>query len=379
MGGGEYAEDREYIRSLFSGIKRDSGPGHPWVALGKTKGEILDQYPEMVIDAVVQTIRLWSSTPRGTLPEDPVELVRQGFSAPMRTFVKNEPHTLAKIETGRLRLIIMVPLHLVIAEVALFGPQNQEEIAHWDETPSKPGFGLSEDTHVKQMWDLVRSDLDDGQVAEADVSGYDFSLSEKFFLYDAKRRYLLAGGNNVYLENAIYNCHHVMTRSVFALSDGRMYKQLSPGIMKSGRYVTSSTNSFIRVMMSRAIGASWCYAMGDDSLEQYVEGAMEAYAKMGVRVKFYKRCDKTFEFCSHTFEAGVAFPTKPGKMMFNLLNQKGDDKLKCNVVQQFMHEMRHHPEVESYYRVIWCSEWAAQTTTTDAKQKENPGHAIEEA
>lgn len=321
----------------------------------------------MVIDAVEATLLQWASNPKGSLPEDPVELVKQGFSSPMRTFVKNEPHTQAKIESGRLRLIIMVPLHLVICEMALFGQQNEEEISHWDQVPSKPGFGLSEDSHISSMWSSVVPQLEKGNVAEADVSGYDFSLCERFFLYDAKRRYLLAGGNNVFLENAIFNCTHIMCRAVFALSDGRMFKQMSPGIMKSGRYVTSSTNSFIRVMLSRAIGSDWCYAMGDDSLEGYVEGAAEAYRKMGINVKFYKRCDKTFEFCSHTFEGGKAYPTKPGKMVFNLLSQNGTHGFKCEVVHQFLHEMRHHPEVDDYYRVIWRSEWAAQSE--DGKQK----------
>lgn len=353
---------RESVRELFSQMKRASGPGLPWIALGSTKGVVMDNYGELVITAVIETINAWAQPE--ALPEDPVELVRLGYSAPLRVFVKGEPHGIDKVREGRWRIIAMVPLHIVLAEMLIFGDQNEVEIAHWDHIPSKPGLGLAQDDHIAKLYDECVERLHNGELAEADVSGYDFSLTETFFKMDAQRRARLAGaGEDHVFSRLLRNAHHVMTRSVFTLSDGRMYKQLTPGIMKSGRYVTSSTNSAIRVMLAHAIGARWCIAMGDDSLEEYVEGAAEAYARLGLRVKFYKKCSRTFEFCSHTFEQGVAYPSKPGKMLYSLLSNKGTFNQKFDLFQQWAFEMRHHPRAQLWADVITRSGWATQNDT----------------
>jgi len=349
----------------------DSGPGHPWVGLGKTKGEIIDRYGDLLAESVIDVLQKWGDTPRGSLPQDPVELIKLGLSSPMRAFVKQEPHAADKVTTGRLRLIIMVPVHLVLAEMLIFGTQNNEEIAHWASTPSKPGFGLSEDHQVATIWNEVESRPE--ELAEADVSGFDFSLCEEFFLCDANRRVRLAGAplDSVFA-NAVYNAHHVMCRAVYTLSDGRMFKQLTPGVMKSGRYVTSSTNSFIRVMLARAIGSSWCIAMGDDSLEAVIADAISKYKRLGLHIKFYRTVPRllSFDFCSHRFEEGVAWPSKPGKMLYNLLSHAGSEFEKIQLFQQWYFEMRHHPDVDAWVRVIERSGWAAQNNVNDGQQNQ---------
>lgn len=357
----------EQVRELFRFMKRDSGPGHPWISLAKTKGEVIDRYSPLLVEAVLGVVALWANTPHGTLPEDPCELVRRGFVAPVRTFVKNEPHGKEKISTGRLRLICMVPIHIVMAEMLVFGVQNSEEIAHYDSIPSKPGLGLADDAQIEQVCEEVGREIPQG-VSEADVSGFDFSVSEEFFKYDARRRVdLIEGGASESFTNAVYNAHHSLCRSVFALSDGRMFKQLEPGVMKSGRYVTSSTNSFIRVLMARSIGSRWCIAMGDDSLEATVPDAIAKYAELGVKVKFYRNVTTEFEFCSHTFKGGKAWPANPGKMYYSLLNQKGGFSQLFTQFQQWFFEMRHHPDVDLWVQALERSGWAAQK---DGRQEE---------
>lgn len=351
---------RDSVRLLFSKMKRQSGPGHPWVGLAPTKGAIIDNHSEMLIDAVLDTLRAWTSEPEGQLPEDAVDLIRGGYSAPMRVFVKAEPHGLDKVAQKRWRIIVMVPIHIVLAEMLIFGTQNEEEINHWDSIPSKPGLGLADDAHIRSILEEVKTKGVNG-VAEADVSGYDFSLCDQFFQYDARRRVRLAGAEEGSLfSRAVYNAHHVLNRAVFALSDGKMYAQLKPGVMKSGRYVTSSTNSFIRVLLAHGIGARWCIAMGDDSLEDPVLEAAAKYKKLGVNVKFYTICDDAFEFCSHTFTDGVAYPSKPGKMLYNLLSQNGDFTKKFMLIQQWGFEMRHHPDLDSWEDAITRCEWVTQ-------------------
>lgn len=369
-----YWRERDFVRAdvevLLKSMKRESSPGHPWIAIARTKGEVIDKHQDALIDAVLYTVKKWRDTPRGTLPEDPVQLVREGYVSPLRVFVKNEPHGREKISTGRLRIITSVAIHVVIAEMLVFGTQNNIEIDHWDEIPSAPGLGLAIDEHLRMMCDRVATPLAEGMLAEADVSGFDFSLTARMFELDAERRVKCAQQRlDSQYANAVYNAHHVLTRSVFALSDGRMFKQDTPGVMKSGRYVTSSTNSFIRVMLARSIGAPFCIAMGDDSLEGHVDDAVARYEELGIRVKFYKRCNETFEFCSHTFAGGIAWPTNAGKMLFNLLNQKvvGEDA-KNILFQQWAFEMRHHPEIDEWATVIERLGWWAQDTTINGQK-----------
>jgi len=321
----------------------------------------------MLIDRVMEITHAWASTPRGTLPEDPVELVQAGYSDPMRVFVKNEPHGREKLESGRVRLIIMVPFHIVLAEMLLHGNQNRAEIGQWETCPSKPGIGLTEDAHIKTFFQSVEPLLCKGELVETDISGFDFCQTELMHLLDARRRVELAIGANEEYENAVYNNAHVMCRSVFALSDGRMFKQLIPGIMKSGRYVTSSTNSFIRVLLAHSIGSTFCVAMGDDALERKVGEAAKKYEKLGLRIKFIRQCEGSFNFCSHDFVDGVAYPSNPGKMLYNLLHQNGTPEQKLEFFWQWAFEMRHHPDYELFVdSFIVRSGWSAQN---DGKQQ----------
>jgi len=359
---------REDVEKMFASVKLDSGPGHPWILLGSTKKHIIENFKELLIDSTIETIEKWSLTPRGSLAEDPVELVRQGFAAPLRTFVKNEPHGRDKIESGRVRLILTVPIHMVLAEMLIFGPQNLEEIAHWDEIPSKPGMSLAEPKQIAKIWDDVQKHMENG-VSEADVSGFDWCLTDEMFKLDAKRRVeLIEGGATEAFKNAVFNHHHVICRSVIALSDGRMYKQLTPGIMKSGSYCTSSSNSFIRVMLAHAIGSTWCIAMGDDSLEATVENAEEKYGRLGIKIKYITKVVRAFEFCSHTFIDGTAWPAKPGKMFYNILNQRGPENHIFQCYQQWCFEMGEHPDFDLWDEALSRSGWGAQRF---AKQTNN--------
>jgi len=100
--------------------------------------------------------------------------------------------------------------------------------------------------------------------------------------------------------------------------------------------------------------------MGDDSLEDYVDGAAEAYRKMGIHVKFYTKCTDEFCFCSQTFRDGIAFPSTPGKMTFNLVQQGGEQSQKLAFFQQWAFEMRHSPDHDRWVAAIERSGWAAQ-------------------
>lgn len=352
---------REDVKRCYCNINGDAGPGYPWVRLGSTKGEVLRKYPDVVADSVIDLIKSWSTFDGTNFPESPVELIKRGLSSPFRVFIKNEPHKKRKRDTGRLRVIVSVPLHLVLAEMILFGPQDEIEIAHWRTIPSKPGMGLSLDQDVKSIWDEVRGGLK--EKAMADVSGYDFGVSAYMNELETESRIRLAGLDpNGPCAQAMRACTWVKNRAVFATSDGQFYEQIVPGVRKSGEKVTASSNSRQRVALAFAIGCDFCIAMGDDSVERPIPGAVEKYLEYGFRIDPYEVRNGSFEFCSHNFENGIAWPSNPGKMVYNLLNTKPTDFAEKQAYWvAFCFEMRDHPDLISVViPLIEGSRWAAQ-------------------
>lgn len=86
--------------------------------------------------------------------------------------------------------------------------------------------------------------------------------------------------------------------------------------MKSGSYCTSSSNSRIRCLMAELIGSPWCIAMGDDSVEGFVDNAREKYEALGHTCKDYVPCStdsdgslQSVNFCSHLIASKTYYLT----------------------------------------------------------------------
>jgi hypothetical protein len=354
--------ERDDVKRLYCNINGSSGPGYPWVRLGATKGEVLKNFPDVVADAVIELLTLWATFDGSNFPEEPSELVKMGLTSPFRVFIKNEPHKKKKRETGRLRVIVSVPLHVVLAEMLLFGPQDELEIAHWGTIPSKPGMGLSLDEDIKSIFVHVQGSMPK-EKASADVRGFDFSVSAYINELETETRINLCGADaNSAFARCARACTHVKNRAVFATSDGQFYEQIVPGVRKSGEKVTASANSRQRVALAFAVGADAAIAMGDDSVERPVVDAVAKYLEYGFVIDPYDVTVDTFEFCSQTFQGGKAWPTNPGKMIYNLLNtQPKDFAEKQSYWCAFVFELRHHPDLQSVIiPLVEGSRWAAQ-------------------
>lgn len=234
-----------------------------------------------------------------------VDLVRLGYCDPVRLFVKQEPHSKLKVEQRRFRLISSVSLIDQLVERILFGYQNNLEIASWRTCPSKPGMGLSLSEQARAIWDDLATKHTTRVACEADISGFDWSVQSWELEADVEMRISL-GSFPPKLANAARARFHCLANSVFQLSDGTLIAQGLPGLMKSGSYCTSSSNSRIRCLMAELIGSPWCIAMGDDSVEGFVDSAREKYEALGHTCKDYMPCDTgprgellSVNFCSH--------------------------------------------------------------------------------
>lgn len=258
-----------------------------------------------------------------------VDLVEMGLCDPVRLFVKQEPHPRRKIESRRFRLISSVSLIDQLVERILFGYQNKLEIQSWRTCPSKPGMGLSESSQAKAIWDDVKHKHSTCYAAEADISGFDWSVQEWELMADVEMRISL-GGFHEKAAIAARNRFRCLSLSVFQLSNGRLIAQALPGLMKSGSYCTSSSNSRIRCLMAQLIGSPWCIAMGDDSIEGWVEKAKEKYYELGHECKDYVLCDSVYSkvgkslrslnFCSHLISEEKFYLTSWPKTLMKYLS-----------------------------------------------------------
>jgi hypothetical protein len=300
---------------------------------------------------------------------DPVALVQAGLCDPVRLFVKDEPHNIVKLSEGRVRLIMSVSLVDQLVERLLYTEQNKAEIKAWQEIPSKPGIGLHDDG-IQAILDSVSPHYT--EAAEADVSGFDWSVQEWELNADAEMRIMLAFTANkearVVFDSLVRARTYCLARTLFSLSDGRLIAQRKPGIQLSGSFNTSSTNSRIRALLTRLVGAHWCVAMGDDCVESYVEGAIERYNELGHTVKFYKKCENDqFEFCSQVFDVKkrVAWPASLDKMLVRLLSHKlPTEEEKLGLTAQFLYEARHSPQLQEALYMLLSVGWLTDKLVT---------------
>nr|UHS71594.1 MAG: putative RNA-dependent RNA polymerase [Barnaviridae sp.] len=282
---------------------------------------------------------------------------------PVKLFIKNEPHKQSKIKEGRLRLIFSVSLADNIICRLLCTLQNSLEIENWESIPSKPGMGLH-DKGLEVLKSNVESIAKYGIPCETDIAGWDFCVNKDDFTMDADRRIALAVGQGTPWAKILKAHFYCMARKVVILSDGRMFAQVLPGIMPSGWYNTSSTNSAIRVYTHYAI--CWLQklepsiiAAGDDGVERIIQDAFESYLAFGKRVKMFNEVScEDFSFCSTKFTDGTAYPENIAKQLYNLLCYKClNEEDYYSRRSDFLWEVRNHPNKVYLSQLVERSGW----------------------
>nr|UHS71597.1 MAG: putative RNA-dependent RNA polymerase [Barnaviridae sp.] len=293
-------------------VQPNSSPGVPYVKLARKNSELFSSEANrgLIFSAVVQRVRrILSYTISELTDMSASDFVKLGLADCVKAFIKNEPHKVAKIESGKLRIISNVSIVDQLVERVLCAKQNKLEIKRWKTTPSKPGMGLH-DEGLRELYSEVCSAFDtEGVLAETDISGWDWAVQDWLLAFDAElRRELYHAPAGSALAHLLWFRGRAVARKVFCLSDGSLYEQMVPGIQASGSYNTSSTNSRMRIVLAYLVGCRWAIAMGDDDVESFVPGAVEAYEKLGFTVKDYKVLETRgwFDFCSTSFQGSWA-------------------------------------------------------------------------
>jgi len=337
---------------LDKAVVQDSKPGIPYARKYRDNAHFIKEDRELIIELVIDRLKRLALSDLES--EDPVQLVQEGLVDPVRLFVKNEPHSERKRRENRWRLISGVSLIDQLVERLLFSAQNKTEIQTWMSHPSAPGLGLSDDNQLADLYLRIQALIGDGQAAEADITGFDWSVKAWELMLDADVRCDLMSASAL-TRRLVRNRVFCLCRTVYGLPSGRLLAQIEPGVQLSGSFNTSSTNSRIRVMIAYFIGALWAVAMGDDCVEDFVDNAEAKYLELGHPCKMYNARDAAsgFEFCSQLFTELGAHPVDGTKTLYRLLEQK---KITPELIYQFMGEMRNHPRLDefqdSYNRVI---------------------------
>jgi hypothetical protein len=333
---------RDIIRQhAHLSVNKQSGPGFPYALWAPSNKQLLDAELDFIVELVVaRLLKLGSKDFRSYTPS---QLFKEGLCDPVKLFIKKEPHKLRKILEDALRLISNVSLVDQLEDRVLYSMQNELEIANYGTIPSKPGMGLH-DEGIKVIHQNV-IDAGNRKLLSIDAKAFDWSQRGYCFEYDALLRCRLYDlSPDDWLVTVILNRHHCVANSLFVDSDGFVYEQLYPGIMLSGWYCTSSSNSHISILMCWLAKSSWAMAQGDDTLSEWIPTIEQVYKDNGMRLG---QCEDVtsadFEFCSTRIQNGVGVPLNVGKMVVNALCVGEDAERKLLAVGTLEYELRNHP------------------------------------
>jgi hypothetical protein len=278
----------------------------------------------------------------------------------IRIFVKQEPHKRSKIEAGRWRLIWSISLVDQCVERVMWTVHTKREIKCWETIPSKPGMGSSDEqiaALAEQIAEIRNAKTGgvNGSLVDRDVVASDMELAE----------WLLFCGLMSCLKEYDYPIDSDFTRIHFArhklgcrplvvLSNGMVYETLIPGLMLSGRYVTSFMNSRVYVFGSFLRGER-AMCMGDDTIESNTTDMTEEqiqhfYETMGLPTEIgLHALVEGIEFCSLQFYRRpngtvTAFPKRWMRTLYRLLSSAKDSggtyRVSGEAMEQFRHETR---------------------------------------
>lgn len=331
------------MSSHIDDLKREASPGTPHSLLGANNGALIDQHRSYLISATVRRLRSLQHAKPGLKPAEAVEA---DLCDPIRVFVKNEPHKLAKIKTTRLRLIWLLSVIDQLVERVLYANQTKLEILNWETIPTKPGMGADNTATAalfRAMQKVAKPARAEPGVSNTDVSGWDLSVKDWMQVADFATRVDHWG---VQLDSDLARMAFVVMTlrcdPIISLSDGRLYRKLHPGMQISGRLITSNGNSRMRVIIAALRGAP-CIAMGDDCVESSLgEAAAEFYTSLGFTVdESLHPTPVGVTFCSRHYHAdGRAHLLTAGRMIYRFFSRQST----MTDFVQLEEELRNYPE-----------------------------------
>ena len=340
-----------------------SSPGFPLSNECVNTADAIERFSDVILDVAFFRVKWYLDNSLGELT--PEEAFEQCLSDAWKIHIKEEPHPLKKIETGRFRLIFGGSLVNSLVE-RFFNQEFQDVCAlNYDDIPSQPGIGFTDEMtrrfYVRNVsYDKITSD----------VQGWDFSVYEDLLLYAVEIRVSRCRNPSPRWVRGVYNTVHNLMNKLVGFSGGDLWVILE-GIMTSGSFMTASLNSDARVTLAVAVDLFLASpvdpqhyrTMGDDIVQEdygHSEEAIKAAYKMfGFVVTDVARvkAGQSFSFCSHLFmEHGAALETS-ARTLFRLMGHSTD----VEYLSQFILECRHNSDLMSSLTLLFWSGWEPLT------------------
>lgn len=341
----------EQIEVLKQDLKAEASPGVPHADIARRNDCYLKaegkHFNAIVLDRVERILATPIEKLKGMTR---IERLENNLMDPVRVFVKNEPHTVKKIKEGRVRLIMSVSLTDKMIEMLLNQHLKRLEIQNWRNIPSKPGIGFTDEDGHAIYQDVMECGLD---MSYADISGWDWGTKQWQVVDRARCAIKLATQESADYSHLLIAKAYLETESIYQFSDGVLVAPTFKGIVNSGKFMTSCSNSFMRVRLADLIGSRKVLAMGDDTVENTVKDAIQKYLEYGVVCKEYLAVTDSFEFCSHFYGSKGCYALNKAKMIMNLLHQEPKTWDEHDgFLRGFKADMETHPEYTKVLQLL---------------------------
>lgn len=242
----------------------------------------------------------------------------------INVFVKPEPHKMKKMEEGRFRLISAVSLIDTMIDRILFGWLQRRALMVVGETPCLCGW-----SPMHGGWRYIYERYRGKATLCLDKSSWDWTVQPYLVsLWYEFVSELAVGASDWWRSLALARFDALFRSATFQFKDGTRVAQNSPGIMKSGCFLTLILNSvgqsMVHYLAMIRLGLNPLYrqpvCVGDDTVQVSFDG-LEQYIrevdKTGAKVKGFK-VRNWVEFCGFAFAAGTCTPAYWDKHLFKL-------------------------------------------------------------
>lgn len=260
------------------------------------------------------------------------ELKMSVVSDPIKVFVKQEPHKVAKIREGRFRLISAVSVVDTMVDRILYSVWHRKALANIGRTPCLLGWSPTQGGYR-----FLQRCFMGKKVLCLDKSMWDWTVDERMIAFWLHFVLNLPINPPHWWKHLVEQRFRALYRDAeFQFSDGVRVRQPGWGVQKSGCYLTLILNSvgqsFCHYLANEKLGLDLLqnqpYAIGDDTIQESFE-QVEEYAReiseMGYRVKDLNILDY-IEFAGFIVKDGMCWPAYWQKHCY-LMQRIADDVL----------------------------------------------------
>jgi len=329
----------------------------------------------------------------------PSDAVHFGLKDPEKLFIKDEPHSMEKLEAGKLRLIwapSLIDTLILGVLTRRFDKQNIACFQHGDTNEYAVGMGhhnLGLARTGEAIADMMQRAKRDGfnSLYGADYSGYDISVTRDAMMEVSRLRKLKLDEtkiSNLHLAfvEELLDIEHLLLSAHVVQSGDQILEVRVFGIVGSGTLVTGSNNTLANLIQTKTAGARMMHVVSDDNI-YYGRIDFTMIEKFGLVLKDTRECAiqrlhgkwAVFDlpFTSHYYSVShidsdfdpeldsfvVGEPTaeqfgrpnvqavyaNPSKLFSNLLHKTKETIIDQDILIGVAHALRHTPYLLEFF------------------------------